>query len=197
MTFGKKKHRSHEQHEHKYETPSMHAPLKYLPEDKTEKNLVHFKITQDGEEIKESVSEYENGTREELLLTIRDFCAMASTYDLWTELAVNNVYGKFRRCLKGEIRGSWDEILEDEPRSEDDFQDQLILLAVDELGMNAHKNQVKYLRRTKKPENMPVQKWFKRIRFINRMLPLLSGGATVKSDEYLLENFVLENIPNN
>jgi len=28
------------------------------------------------------------------------------------------------------------------------------------------------------------------------MLPLLSGGATVKLDEYLMENFVLENIPN-
>lgn len=121
---------------------------------------------------------------------------MASTYDLWTELAVNNEYGKFRRCLKGEIRGSWDEILEDEPKSKDDFQNQLINLVVDELGMDAHKNQVKYLRRTKKPENMPVPKWFKRIRFINGMLHLLSGGATVKSDEYLLENFVLENIPN-
>ena len=43
---------------------------------------------------------------------------------------------------------------------------------------------------------MSVQKWFKRIHFINRLLPLMLGGATVKSDEYTMENFVLENIPN-
>jgi len=173
MAFGKEKHRSHDQQEKEKDSPWMHAPLRYFPEDKTEKSLVTSNITDDGEDVKESVKEYENGSREELLLTIRNFCEMASTYELWTNLGVPNIYGKFRRCLKGEIRGLWDEIIDGEPRSEAEFEEQLGYLVVGELGMDAHKNQVKYLRRTKKPSNMPVQKWFKRICFTIRMLPLL------------------------
>ena len=111
---------------------------------------------------------------------------MAESYELWVNLAANNIYRKFRRCLKGEIRASWDELINGEPRDEINFGEQLI---------DAHKNQVNYLRRTSKPNNLPVQKWFKRIRFINRLLPLMSGGAAAKSDEYMMENFVLENIP--
>ena len=61
--------------------------------------------------------------------------------------------------------------------------------------MDAHTDQVKYLRNTKKLGNMQVKKWFKRIRFITQMLPLLQGGAKAKSGVYVLENFVFENIP--
>ena len=52
MAFGKKKHRGHDQQQ---DDPCMHAPLKYFPEDKTEKNSVTFKISYDGEDIKESI----------------------------------------------------------------------------------------------------------------------------------------------
>ena len=61
--------------------------------------------------------------------------------------------------------------------------------------MDAHKDQVKYLRNTKKPSNMQVKKWFKRIRFINQMLRLLQEGAKAKSELDMLENLVFEKNP--
>ena len=75
------------------------------------------------------------------------------------------------------------------------FTAQIIDLIVRELGMDAHKDQVRYLSNTKKTGNIQVKKWFKRIRLINWMMPLLQGGAKAKSDVYMLESFVFENIP--
>ena len=72
------------------------------------------------------------------------------------------------RCITGERKYAYGE-----ERTEEDFATQIIDLIVGEVGIDAHKDQVKYLRNTKKPGNMQVNKWFKRIRFINRMLPLL------------------------
>ena len=54
MGFGKNKRRGHEQ-QHR-DDPCMHAPLKYFPEEKLEKNSVAFRITYDGEDIKESIA---------------------------------------------------------------------------------------------------------------------------------------------
>jgi len=67
-------------------------------------------------------------------------------------------------------------------------------LVTGELGIDVLRYQIKYLRKNKKPANMTVHKWFKRIRFINRMLLFLSGGTKAKDDTYLLENLVVENI---
>ena len=170
----------------------MHAPLKYSPEDKLEKSMVTFKTNYDGENYRENIAIYENGTREDLPLTIQDFIAMNLMYKLWTNSAALNIYGKFRRCLKGEIHGYWDEIIDGEPKDDNKFGEQLIHLVVVKLGLHAHKHQAKYLRRTKKLSNILVQKWFKRIFVINQILPLLSG--VTKYDDYLLENVVLENI---
>jgi len=194
MAFHKKKKCRDHKHDQD-DSPCSQAPLKYVAEEKVETKNAEFRITYDGEVIKESIPIFENGTAEELLLTVRDFNAMCESYELWANLNEANIYGKFRRCLKGDPRGSWDEVIDGEAKTEADFDTQIIDLIVGEIGMEAHKNQVKYLRRTKKLDNMPVQKWFKRIRFINRMLPFMQGGARAKNDVYMLENFIFENIP--
>ena len=79
MVFGNNKHRGHEQQR---DDSCIHAPLKYFPELKLEKNSIVFKTIFYGEDIKESITIYENGIREELLLTIRDLVAMAKSYKL-------------------------------------------------------------------------------------------------------------------
>lgn len=82
--------------------------------------------------------------------------------------------------MEGEISGSWDQVIDDKPRSEAEFNEQLVYLVVGKLGMNAHKNQAKYLRSTKKPRNTPVKEWFKRIRFINRILVIRRSDGEIR-----------------
>ena len=129
----------------------------------------------DRENIKESIPLYESGTRKEMLLTIRDFVAFIDTYELWTNATANSIYGKFRRCFKGDVRSACNKIINGEPRTEADFEDQVVNLVVGEFGIDVLKYQIKYLRKTTKPENMTVYRWFKRIQFINRTFPFLSG----------------------
>ena len=194
MAFEKNKKSRDYKHDND-ENPWSQAPLKCVAEDKVEKTNVDFRINYNDETIKESIPIFENRTAEELLLTARDFNALCETYKIWDNLSVANFYGNFRRCFKGNIRGAWDKIIDGEERTEEDFATQIIDLIVGEVGMDAHKDQVKYLRNAKKPGNMQVNKWFKQIRFIDQMLPLLQGGAKAKNDVYMLEIFVFENIP--
>ena len=153
MAFGKNKKSRDYKHDND-EKPWSQDPLKYVAEDKVEKTSVYFRINYDDETIKESIPIFENGTAEELLLTVRDFDTLCETYELWDNLSVANVYGKFRYCFKGDTRGAWDEIIDGEERTEEDFATQIIDLIVGEVGMDAHKDQVKYTRNTKKPGNM-------------------------------------------
>jgi len=51
-----------------------------------------------------------------MLILIRDFVAFIDTYELWTNATVNSIYGKFRRCFKSDVRSSWDEIIDGEPK---------------------------------------------------------------------------------
>eukprot|EP00957_Ditylum_brightwellii_P071782 5456571-Ditylum_brightwellii.AAC.1 len=44
-------------------------------------------------------------------------------------------------------------------------------------GKNAFDNQEEYLKNTRKPDDMTVAQWLKRIEVINKVLPLLKSGG--------------------
>ena len=142
MAFEKNKKIRDYKHDNEEKSWSQ-APLTYVAEDKVEKTSADFRITYNEETIHEMIPIFENGTAEELLLTVRDFNALCNTYELWESLSVANVYGKFRPCFTGNTRGAWDEIIYEEEKPEEFFTARIIDLFVGELGMDAHKDQVK------------------------------------------------------
>ena len=154
-----------------------------------------FQVTIASEKIKENIEVYEEGNNEQLLRTVRDFKNFVDTYDLFTELNETSVYAKFRRVLKGDTKDTWDELIHGETLSEENFDTHLADLITDELGTEAFKYQVKYLRKTKKPRNLTLKSWMKRVKSLNSYLPLLKAGEKRLPEEYLLEEVILENIP--
>ena len=171
------------------------VPLKYHEEKGEKRESVTFQVTIATEKIKESVEVYEEGNNEQLLRTVRDFKNFVDTHDLFAELKETSVYAKFRRVLKGDTKDSWDELINGETKSQTNFDTHLADLVTDEIGTEAFKYQVKYLRKTKKPKNVTLKCWMKRVRTLNSYLPLLKAGEKRLTEEYLLEEVILENIP--
>ena len=159
------------------------VPLKYHEEKDDKRKRVIFQVTIASEKIKENIEVYEEGNNEQLLRTVRDFKNFVDTYDLFTELNETSVYAKFRRVLKGDTKDTWDELIHGETLSEENFDTHLADLITDELGTEAFKYQVKYLRKTKKPRNLTLKSWMKRVKSLNSYLPLLKAGDKRLTEE--------------
>lgn len=147
-----------------------------------------------GENIKESIELYDEGNNEQLLRIVRGFKIFVNTYDLSTERNEASVYGKFRRVLKEDTKNTWDELVTGETLSGTNFDIHLVDLVTDELGTGAFKYHVKYLKKTKKPGNLTLTSWMKRVRILNSYLPLLKVGEIKLTEEYFLEKIILKNI---
>ena len=83
--------------------------------------------------IKESVEVYEDGNNEQLLQKVRDFKNFVDTYNLFTE----------------HTKDTWDKLIRGETLIEENFDIHLNDLITDELGAEAFKYQVKYLKKNK------------------------------------------------
>ena len=97
--------------------------------------------------------------------------------------------------LKWDTKDTWDELIHIETLNEANFDTHLADLVTDELGTEAFKYQVKYPRKIKKPKNLTLKSWMKRVRTLNSYLPLLKAGEKRLTEEYLLDEVILENIP--
>jgi len=86
-------------------------------------------------------------------------------------------------------------LIQGEIKSNANVDTQIVALAVDDLGMTAVKDQVKYLKWTKKPHHMRVHDWIKRIHMVNSHLPRMGPSGVQHGDVYVSEHFILENIP--
>ena len=159
------------------------VPLKYHEEKGEKRETVTFQVTIAGEKIIESIEVYEEGNNEQLLRIVRDFKNFVDTYDLFTELNETSVYAKFRRVLKEDTKDTWDELIHGETLSEANFDTHLVDLDTDELGTEAFKDQVKYLRKTKKPRSLTLKNWMKRVKSLNSYLPLLKAGDKRLTEE--------------
>ena len=138
---------------------------------------------------------YKKENNEQLLRTVGHFKTFVNTYDLFTELNKTSVYAKFRRVLKRDTKDTWDELIHVETPSKENFDTHLADLVTDELGTEAFKHQVKYLRKIEKPKNLTLKSWMKRVRTLNSYLPLLKAGEKLLTEVYLLDEVILENIP--
>ena len=172
------------------------VPIKYTSSRDEDPVTTTFTVKIDGEKIYERIAIYEDGSPELLLRTFRDFVSFVDSYELWSEMFDKSVYAKFTRCLKGDSRDAWDDLVSGETQTEMEFEDYLKDWIEGELGTNAYKPQIKYLKKTSKPSNIDVKKWIKKVRNINAFLPLMSSKAAKMTDIELLEHVILENIPN-
>ena len=159
------------------------VPLKYHEERGDKRESVTFQVTIASEKIKENIEVYEEGNNEQLLRTVRDFKKFVGTYDLFTELNETSGYAKFRRVLKGDTKDTWNELIHGETLSEANFDTHLADLVTDELGTEAFKYQVKYLRKTKKPRSLTLKNWMKKVKSLNSYLPLLKAGDKRLTEE--------------
>ena len=76
-----------------------------------------------------------------------------------TVLTGDELFGKFRQTLKGNARDTWDEIISNVMAPNATTFDESIMELVEEiLGMNAEDNQKEYIRNTEKPLNMKAGK---------------------------------------
>ena len=48
-------------------------------------------------------------------LTIKEFNNLTTTYNLWINEDALLVYARFRRCVRGDTRDTWDTIIADSP----------------------------------------------------------------------------------
>ena len=79
-----------------------------------------------------------------------------------------------------------DDLVSGKIQTELEFEDYVKDWIEGEIGTNAYKAQIKYLRKTSTPSNIDVKKWIKKVRNINAILPLMSSKATKMTDTDLL-----------
>ena len=105
---------------------------------------------------------FEDGSSEEFLKLIKEFKNIVETYNLWGGVpaeAAAIIYSDFRRCLKGNARDSWDDLIAGTNKNRTNFNDALKRFIKNHIGQNALQNQVYYLETTKKPESLSVMQW--------------------------------------
>jgi len=172
------------------------APLKYvtaIDSDKVSKIKQEFKLA-NNEIVKLEIPKYNNENDEYLLLTLREFNDMVTTYDLFTLLNAAKVYDRFRRCLGGDALDTWNSLILGNTKSAANFKTAQIELVETLIGDEAYDEQVGYLQDTRKPHDMEVHKWIQQMKTINSYLPTLSDGS-VSLTEVQLVKIVTKNIP--
>ena len=172
------------------------APLKYITVIDSDKvNLIkqEFKLSND-EIVKLEIPKYNNENDELLLLTLREFNDMVTTYDLFTLLDAAKVYDRFRRCLCGDALDTWNSLISGSTKNKANFKTTQIELVETLIGDEAYDEQLEYLQDTRKPHDMKVHKWIQRMKTINSYLPTLSNGA-ISLTEIQLVKIITRNIP--
>ena len=172
------------------------APVKYP------KNSVEIKSTQqrvrfedDAPDAKGSIPIYTDEDDECLLETLREFENVTSTYELWDTETDTIVYARFRRCLIGSARDSWDAIIEGQVKTQENFDEAILSLSEEVIGLDAEENQKEYLKNTPKPSNMSVKNWIRRIKHINSLIRLMGEGATGLSTKTIIIEVITGNVP--
>ena len=100
--------------------------------------------------------------------------------------------------MKGEARATYTEKIDELPdglTSMDTLLDVLNNTSIEILGQDAFDNQMEYLKKTKKPKKLSVDKWLKRIRNINGALPYINMDEDKMSDRTLIRDVIMPNVP--
>ena len=86
-------------------------------------------------------------------------------------------------------------MIDRESQTELEFINYLIDWIEIEIEITAYKAQVKYLKKTSKPNNLDTKKWMKKVRHINTFLKLMISNAVKLTDTKFIEHVILEIIP--
>ena len=93
-----------------------------------------------GGKLTERIKIFEDGSSDQLLRTVRDFVAFVGSYEIWNEMTDKSVYAKFRRCLKGDSRDAWDDLVSRESQTELEFEDYIKDWIEGEIDTTAYKS---------------------------------------------------------
>ena len=148
------------------------------------------------------IPSYENESEEVLLYMLREFNTLLRQHGiLEDELRVEMAYEFFADTVKGDALDTWLEILQDDQVYELGIRDAISWTSHMQAFRNilidqeAYDDQREYLRSTKKPQNLTVKNWIKRIKVINGYLPLLEVGGEKFTEEGLIRYVTKPNIP--
>ncbi len=176
------------------------VPLKYETWKEKDPPTVELKYTLNNRIIKESMIIYEDRTQEEILKLVKEFQNLIEAYNLWhtngtVAQSAAVIYADFQRCLKGNTREIWDVIVSNQPRTAVQSQVQMKKFIKKHIGQATLQNQVMFLEKTRKPENMSVLQWINQINNINACLPLMAENAVKLTEYELAMKVIARNIP--
>ena len=147
---------------------------------------------------------FNDTNREDFVRTMVEFY---ECYDMNSELKnqvpTTGALSVLRRMFKGNSKQTLNRILQrfdglnDEgiPRGRQQLKALVSKFASQILGSEAYENQLTYLKTIKKPRKLEVFEWLTRIQNIVYILPFLDPDRSILTDEEIIRDIVLPNIP--
>ena len=198
---------------------------------KEAKEIKEFKVKLGGDDSeKVNLPIYGDDDRDETLLTlVKEYNMMIVDGDIFKEddigeeidrasftgikkrqklKAIKDTFGKFRTCLKVELRDKCITLTEDLPvLTQDNYevdntfgeqaffhsQTNLVSKLLVEDVVEITKD---YLQQTKKPRNQKIENHIRRVKTINNYIPLMIGGAQNFTERELIKTVILNTITN-
>ena len=198
---------------------------------KEAKEIKEFKVKLgDDDSEKVNLPIYGDDDRDETLLTlIKEYNMMIVDGDIFKEddigeeidrasftglkkrqklKAIKDTFGKFRTCLKVELRDKCITLTEDLPvLTQDNYevdntfgeqaffhsQTNLVSKLLVEVVVEITKD---FLQQTKKPRNQKIENHIRRVKAINNYIPLMKGGSQNLTERELIKTVILNTITN-
>lgn len=148
----------------------------------------------------EEVAVYDDTAKEDYLRTLAEYREILIDYPyLQSDNEATTACRIFKKCLKGSAKNSYSRavakinggVIDTNSALENVIEETTNSI----LGLNAHSNQIEYLKTTKKPKNLSVDEWMRRIQNINLHLANMENGARLLTDRELIKEVIIPNIP--
>jgi len=168
-------------------------------------DIVNIKVqctSASGATVKEELPKHSGeDSMEHYLMCMKHFDTVAKRYNWWAtgpvvQANVDLAFETMSRILSDEPLETWeDECAVRATKNKANFDKNSDILTKFVCGEDAYDAQVNHLKYTKKPEDMTMSQWLKRIEAINRMLPRLKPSGKQLTIEELNKYVISENIP--
>ena len=143
---------------------------------------------------------YDDTTAKDYIRTVRAFLNLKRDYVyLGQDTGAAIAAQVFRKCLQGSALNSFLEAIDalgpNGVTTIAELETAMNSTTEEVLGHDAFENQMEYLKRTKKPKKMSVDDWMRRIRNINFSIPVIDSSQTALTDNVLIRDVILPNVP--
>ena len=177
---------------------AYNALLKYRNKNPIPLQTTALKVRIDGETEEVDLPLYTSDSPKTTTVHLcREFFNMVDTYDLFDAESAPRVYNRFRRCLQGIPRDEWDDTTDGITKTKDAFLVTLKMFLQDIVGDEAHQDQDTYLRQTRKPDDMSIDRWIQQILTYNNNLEYIDGAriGAAMPERSLITLVITPNIP--